>query len=274
MIVDNVVLSPSWVTGWEREFVMESAIADVASGASYARQRWPYPKRQFVIPYGNMRFDASASPNSPSVGELSSFIMRRGGNARGFLAWDLYDCLLNAVQIGIGDGSTEQFQIIQPFGDAFNSFNRTIYHPVPSGTDVPGQIVVSAGGNTTAPMTVTVNAVAKTENTDYAVDYAAVLSTWLTGTTYGLADYVTLNGVRYVSLTAGNVGNTPSSSPSDWAVSTFGLMTFFTAPGNADAILVTCLAYTPVRFTDDKISMDADSISVKSNVSLIELFYS
>lgn len=226
MIVDNVVLSPDWVTGWEREFVPESAVAQVASGAEYVRQRWPYPKRMFIVPYGNMATTDASSPNSPSIPYFSDFYMLRGGNARGFLFWDLYDCYLNNVQIGTGDGTMTAFQVVQPFSDGTNSFNRTIYHPVPLSTPVPGWIQSSAGFNATAPFVVKVNGVLKTYGTDYTVSY------------------------------------------------TTGLITFATAPGNTLAITVTCLAYTPVRFTDEKLSMTMESIYAKVNPNLIELFYS
>jgi hypothetical protein len=43
-------------------------------------------------------------------------------------------------------------------------------------------------------------------------------ATWLVGTTYALAARASYDHLIYASLTAGNVGNTPSSSPLSWAV--------------------------------------------------------
>ena len=41
--------------------------------------------------------------------------------------------------------------------------------------------------------------------------------TYSAGTTYGIGDVVTASGLDYRSLIAGNMGNTPVSSPADWA---------------------------------------------------------
>ena len=43
-------------------------------------------------------------------------------------------------------------------------------------------------------------------------------ATWLVGTTYALAARASYDHLIYASLTAGNVGNTPSTSPLSWAV--------------------------------------------------------
>jgi hypothetical protein len=44
------------------------------------------------------------------------------------------------------------------------------------------------------------------------------LGTWLVGTTYQQYDVVTYNSSSYISLIFANTGNTPSTSPSDWAL--------------------------------------------------------
>src|SRR5258705_7111428 len=41
---------------------------------------------------------------------------------------------------------------------------------------------------------------------------------YVSTTNYALHDAVSFNGSAYVSLVIGNVGNTPSSSPAQWAV--------------------------------------------------------
>ena len=53
-------------------------------------------------------------------------------------------------------------------------------------------------------------------NTD-GINY---LSDYVAGTTYAIDDAVIYNNDLYISLTAGNIGNTPDVSPANWAINT------------------------------------------------------
>lgn len=55
--------------------------------------------------------------------------------------------------------------------------------------------------------------------TQYTKDQVVLFyPAWAVGTTYAAGNGVTLNGIAYISLAAGNVGNSPDAAPTKWVV--------------------------------------------------------
>lgn len=76
--------------------------------------------------------------------------------------------------------------------------------------------------------------------TQYSKDQVVLFySAWAIGTTYAAGNGVTLNGISYISLSAGNVGNSPDTSPTKWVALPIAL-----APGYYSATT----AYTVGQF--------------------------
>ena len=66
------------------------------------------------------------------------------------------------------------------------------------------------------------------------------LGAWSSSTSYGLNAIVTYSGSNYISLIAGNLNNTPSSSPTDWAV--------FSGGGGGGSLTPSSVAYPHVFY--------------------------
>lgn len=80
------------------------------------------------------------------------------------------------VQIGTGDGSTTQFQLVKKYTSGLSTITRTINKPTDA-AEVTGANAV----------TVAVNGVAQTEGADYSVDYTTGLVTFVAPPTAGHA---------------------------------------------------------------------------------------
>ncbi len=61
----------------------------------------------------------------------------------------------------------------------------------------------------------------------YAGEVTYIPAAYASGTTYAAGAVVTYNSLPYLSLVGSNVGNTPSSSPADWAVQAWPLTQTF-----------------------------------------------
>lgn len=104
--------------------------------------------------------------------------------------------------------------------------NGTAYPPVfaPQGMQL-ATFTISAANTGTASNNASTNwptangyATPAPSNTGPGNDRGAYSS----GTTYAIGDAVLSGGIAYISLVNSNIGNTPATSPSDWAVNTFG----------------------------------------------------
>lgn len=160
MQVDLVVGDPNWTTGFKLKLTGGSSKTITRSGAIYSLQIWPYGQRSWTLPYDPMQ--------QAQFQAIVEFINLRGVDARGWVFWDPTSYWTPEVTIGVGDGSTKNFQLYIPYIDAGNSYARPIYHPFPTGTTVPYQLTgvgtPSAGDTYNS---VWVNGVLQTEGTDY-----------------------------------------------------------------------------------------------------------
>lgn len=283
MIIDNIVFFPTWANNWERDFEMANSVATTRSGATYVVQRWPYPKRVYTIPFESMAAVAANSPNAPSIQQFTNFYMLRGGTARGFLLWDLFDCYIDGLQIGTGDGSTTEFQIVQPFNDGTNSFDRTIYHPAPSA------YYVSQNPPADWSSSVTYSAGSYVLGSDSNVYYCLLASSLDQDPTATTGVWVESNGTYIPTWIQGSVGGN-SIAPFTVKVSgttvaegtaytvdySTGLITFLSGhvPASGHTITVTCAYFTPVMFTEETEGVTMNSLFGKASVKLREVFYS
>ncbi len=283
MIIDNVVFFPTWANGWERDFEMANSVATTRSGAVYVVQRWPYPKRVFTIPYESMAAVAANSPNAPSVQQFTSFWMLRGGTARGFLLWDLFDCYLNGLQIGTGTGSLATFQLVQPFSDGVNSFDRTIYHPAPS------PYYVSQNPPSSWSSGITYGAGEYVLGSDSNVYYCLVSSSLNQNPVSTSGFWAESNGTYIPSWIQGSCGGYSVAPFSVWVDGVLqtegtaytvnystGMVTFLSGhiPGSGAPITATFCYFTPVMFTEETEGVTMNSLFGKASVKLKEVFYS
>ena len=190
MAVDLVVLDPLAVNGWVCKQTFSTEVTGTRSGAEQRVQRWVPPKRSYEIPYDVMA-------RSPFVA-LRHFHRLRGGQARGFLLWDVSDFYVAAQSIGVGNGSATTFQLVVGYSDGGNAFTEPILHPVPTGTSIPVNLQGVNPGVTSAFNTIEVNSVVKTEGTDYTVSPSTGIVTFASAPGSGLA--ITWSGWYYIGV--------------------------------------------------------------------------
>jgi uncharacterized protein (TIGR02217 family) len=139
-------------------------IVVLGSGYEERNSRWAHSRRRYNAGYG-----------IKSIGDLHeviAFFEERRGRLHGF-RWkdhaDYRSCPSQRApapadqQIGIGDGTTNSFQLVKTYGAGETAYRRTVRKPV-AGT-----------------VAVTVDAVLQSENADYAVDAATGVVVFLTG---------------------------------------------------------------------------------------------
>jgi uncharacterized protein (TIGR02217 family) len=95
----------------------------LAKGSEQRNQNWTQARYEGDIGYGIQ------SQSDYSV--VRNFFYARRGRARGFRFKDWSDYQSNGAQvIGIGDGSTKIFQLVNVYTDSVNAYTRTIIKPV------------------------------------------------------------------------------------------------------------------------------------------------
>lgn len=112
----------------------KTTILGAMSGREQRNIEWTYPRHSWNIGYGIQDRDGYAAV-------VAFFYARQGrGYAFRFKDWTDYtsgssesDVSGNRVLIGLGDGSTTQFQLIKYYTDSAATFSRKITRPV-SGT--------------------------------------------------------------------------------------------------------------------------------------------
>ena len=134
--------------------MFRTSVVELDSGFEQRNQEWTYPRHEYDVSFGAKRLNL--------MHDLLEFYWSVGGRLHGFRFKDWFDYKSCAVtdtpansdqQIGIGDGATQDFQIIKTYQKGALSWVRQIFKPV-SGT-----------------LLVAVNSVAQTEGVDYTVDY-------------------------------------------------------------------------------------------------------
>lgn len=111
------------------------------SGKENRAALWTYPRRRYTLSYNFLRDDSNNE-----FRQLVAFFLARQGSYDSFLFNDVDDNSVSTQQIGVGDGTTVQFQLVRPFG----GFSEPILAPN----------VVS---------NLKVNGVLKTQGVDYGV---------------------------------------------------------------------------------------------------------
>jgi len=140
-------------------------VIETEGGREERIQRWPNARRQWDARYGVKKLQDHST--------LLSFYLARGGAKRGFRFQDPFDYCSNSThpyrpsalnagdqEIGVGDGTEVDFQLIKTYTNGGQSVVRTITKPQ-SGT------VIAA-----------VNGVTKTEGVDYTVNTATGVITF------------------------------------------------------------------------------------------------
>jgi uncharacterized protein (TIGR02217 family) len=136
----------------------------LGSGAEERNARWADSRRSWNAGYGIKSLD--------DLHAVIAFFEERRGRLHGF-RWrdpmDFKSCPPEAIPtaldqpIGTGDGTTAAFQLTKTYGSAFNPWTREIRKPV------EGTVLVA------------VNGAVQTPGTDYAVDPANGIVTFLPG---------------------------------------------------------------------------------------------
>jgi len=145
-----------------------TSIVELDSGAEERVQRWSASRR---------RYDLVKEVDTPEmIADIIDFFEARQGRTHGFLFKDWSDYTTGTdhtgtpgqdVQIGTGDGTETEFQLIKKYSRLSGSIirNRTIIKPK-SGT-----------------VLIYVNSVLKTETTDYTINYTTGIVTFNTAPT-------------------------------------------------------------------------------------------
>lgn len=121
----------------------KTTVIGVASGNEQRNQEWQYSRGLWDISYG--------IDNKQSYSEVIDFFMARRGRLHAFRFKDWTDFEAEDVQLGIGDGSITDFQLIKTYADAASTYTRKITRPV------------------TATIQVFVDSVEQTLTTDYTI---------------------------------------------------------------------------------------------------------
>jgi uncharacterized protein (TIGR02217 family) len=154
-VVDNVRLPDTIEAGATGGPRFSTTIQESDSGKETAVQNWTYPRHMFDISWGiQSKADWSV---------VTSFFMARRGKAYGFRFKDFSDYKATLTQIGVGTGINPTFQMVKIYTDAVRPLTRKITRLV------------------TGTVSIFVNAVLKTETTQYTLDYNTGLLTFAVG---------------------------------------------------------------------------------------------
>jgi hypothetical protein len=117
---------------------------------------------------------------------LANFYDGRIATTYSFMLWDRDYNYITANEIAVGDGVTTNFQITVPMGDATRTFQKPVWAPVPTGTDIPVELAGLWPGTVTTSWLVQVNGVTKAEGADYTIASATGIITFAAapGNTY------------------------------------------------------------------------------------------
>jgi len=80
-----------------------------------------YPRWQYTLSFNFLRDDSNDEFRT-----LLAFLLARQGAFDSFLFLDVDDCSATGQQIGVGDGSTAQFQLVRSFG----GFDEPVLAPI------------------------------------------------------------------------------------------------------------------------------------------------
>lgn len=100
----------------------KTAIATQKSGKEKRSILWANARSKYEINYKDI--------SKSETNEIISFFMARNGSAYGFRFKDWNDFEVTSQNIGVGDSTTTNFQLIKEYGDDENIYKRVINKPV------------------------------------------------------------------------------------------------------------------------------------------------
>jgi uncharacterized protein (TIGR02217 family) len=139
-------------------------IVAVGSGREERNARWAHSRRRYDAGYGVKTLEA--------LSEVVAFFEERRGRLHGFRWRDRLDYSSAAPgvapsptdqAIGLGDGETAAFQLVKTYGSVYAPYSRPVVKPV------------------AASVRIAVDAVEADEGTDFTVDAATGIVTFLPG---------------------------------------------------------------------------------------------
>ena len=141
MIIDLVRLPIDVERGTKAGPLFNTSVLSTDGGVTSTNQNWSYPLIQGQVGYG-----LQSKANLDSV---IAFFWARRGRFRGFLFRDWSDYTFTAQNIGTGNGSTQNFQIVKTYADTVLPFSRIIKRPIEADLLVYLNGVLSAPANWT-----------------------------------------------------------------------------------------------------------------------------
>lgn len=100
-------------------------VIQLGSGYEKRNQNWTYPRERWNVGYG--------VKTKTQLSTLRTFFYARRGRVYGFRFKNHDDYQATGVQIGEGDGTTDEFQLVKTYTSGGETFTRKIAKPV-SGT--------------------------------------------------------------------------------------------------------------------------------------------
>lgn len=132
MSVADIRLPEKWSKGSAGGPEWLTNVVEKASGNEHRNQRWSRPRWKYDIAHNVKRPE--------DIAELRDFHLARRGKRFPFLLKDWIDFTSHANGIGavtavdqplgLGDGATDEFQLVKRYGDAAGNFDRPILWPV------------------------------------------------------------------------------------------------------------------------------------------------
>lgn len=123
-IIDSVRLPEDVEQGMQGGPQYRTTVITLDSGHEQANQNWSQTRGVWRVGYGI---------DGPEVwSEVVAFFRARRGMARGFLFKDWSDYKITAQTFGLGDATTQNFQIYKRYTDTILPFDRVITRPIES----------------------------------------------------------------------------------------------------------------------------------------------
>jgi len=97
-------------------------VVELGSGREQRNINWSYARERWNVAYGVKAQE--------QLDALIRFFYARRGRAYGFRFKNHNDCQVDDSEIGLGDGSTTEFQLVCSYTDAGGTFTRKISKPV------------------------------------------------------------------------------------------------------------------------------------------------
>ncbi|MBS1716471.1 MAG: DUF2460 domain-containing protein [Armatimonadetes bacterium] len=127
-MVDPIVFPTDISAGSRGGPRYSTTVVTSLSGAEQRIQNWPASRGKWNVAFGVKTL--------AQLQELQAFFHARAGMARGFLFWDHRDNTAVSEQIGVGDGTTQVFQLKRTYSSGGIHRVRKITRPESSSVTV------------------------------------------------------------------------------------------------------------------------------------------